>query len=458
MTEQIKTTLKDSPRARWTAMFLVSFAMFTGYLFTEIISPLKTIIEKSSLGWNSTDYGTVVSAYGWFNVFLVMLIIVGVLLDKFGIRFSSISSALIMVIGAGIKYYAFVGHFAPGSKIMGLDSSVFFACMGYALFGVGVEYAGITASKAIVKWFKGKEMALAMGMQVAIARLGSFVPLFFGAKIASMFNVATPVLFGFLFLNIGLITFISYNIMDKKLDTQLAAESDGSDEDNFKFSDLKVIFMNRGFWYIAALCVLFYSAVFPFYKYGPDLMVNKFGVSENWAGVIPSLVPFGTIFLTPLFGSIYDKKGKGASIMILGSFILVVVHIIYFLPFVTSIWIAVLNAILLGIGFSLVPSAMWPSVPKIIPEKQLGTAFATIFWVQNWGLMGIPFAVGVVLDKLNPGVAEAIKAGESVKYDYTNTWLIFIGLTLLAVVFAFLLKAEDKKKGYGLQLPNIKQT
>ncbi|MEN8222107.1 MAG: MFS transporter [Acidobacteriota bacterium] len=458
MTEQIKKTLRDSSRARWTAMFLVSFAMFTGYLFTEIISPLKTIIEKSSLGWNSTDYGTVVSAYGWFNVFLAMLIIVGILLDKLGIRFSSISSALIMVTGAGIKYYAFVGHFAPGSKIFGLDSSVFYASLGFALFGVGVEYAGITASKAIVKWFKGKEMALAMGMQVAIARLGSFVPLFFGAKIAKMFNVSTPVLFGFLFLTIGLITFITYNVMDKKLDTQLAAENNKSDEDQFKFSDLKVIFMNRGFWYIAALCVLFYSAVFPFYKYGPDLMVNKFNVSETWAGVIPSLVPFGTIFLTPLFGSIYDKKGKGASIMILGSFILVFVHIIYFLPFITSIWIAVFNAILLGIGFSLVPSAMWPSVPKIIPEKQLGTAFATIFWVQNWGLMGIPFAVGVVLDKLNPGVAKALAAGEAVKYNYTKTWLIFIALTLLAVVFAFLLKAEDKKKGYGLELPNIKQT
>jgi len=457
MTEQIKKSLKDSPRTRWTAMFLVSFAMFAGYLFTEIISPLKSIIEKSSIGWSSTDYGIVVSAYGWFNVFLAMLIIVGFLLDKFGIRFSSITAGFTMVLGAGVKYYAFVGNFAPDSTIFGLDSRVMVASFGYALFGVGVEYAGITASKAIVKWFKGKEMALAMGMQVAIARLGSFVPLAFGAKIASSFNVSTPILFGFLFLIIGLISFFSYNMLDKKLDLELNESSKPEDEeDKFKLSDLKVIIYNRGFWYIAILCVLFYSSVFPFYKYGPDLMVNKFGVSENWAGLIPSLVPFGTIFLTPLFGSIYDKKGKGASIMILGSFILVIVHVIYFLPFITSIWVAVLNAILLGIGFSLVPSAMWPSVPKIIPEKQLGSAFAIIFWVQNWGLMGIPFAVGVVLDALNPGVAAAKAAGEAVNYDYTKTWLIFIGLTLLAVVFAFLLKSEDKKKGYGLQLPNVK--
>jgi len=434
---------------------LVSFACFTGYLFSEIISPLKTIIEKSSIGWSSTEFGVVVSAYGWFNVFLVMLIIVGILLDKFGIRFSAITSATTMLVGAGIKYYAFIGNFAPDEKILGIDIRVFFAAFGYALCGVGIEYAGITASNAIVKWFQGREMALAFGLSTAIARLGSFVPLFFGAKIAKIFNVPTTVLFGFLFLIIGFITFIAYNVMDKKLDSQIALESD-SEEDKFKFRDLKVIFLNRGFWYITALCVSFYSAVFPFYKYGPDLMVNKFNVSETWAGVIPSLVPFGTIFLTPLFGSIYDKKGKGASMMILGSFILVIVHVIYFLPFITSIWIAAFNAILLGIGFSLVPSAMWPSVPKIIPERQLGTAFATIFWVQNWGLLGIPFALGVVLDKLNPGVAEAISAGEAVKYNYSKTWLIFISLTVLAVVFAFLLKAEDKKKGYGLQMPNIK--
>lgn len=454
MNEQIQKTLKDSSKVRWAALFLVSFACFTGYLFTEIISPLKTIIEKSSLGWSSTEFGVVVSAYGWFNVFLAMLIIVGILLDKFGIRFSAVASALTMIVGAGIKYYAFAGDFAPDAKIIGLDIRVFYAAFGYALFGVGVEYAGITATKAIVKWFKGKEMALALGLSTAISRLGSFVPLFFGAKIAKIFNVPTTILFGFLLLIIGLITFIAYNVMDKKLDFQMALESDSA-EDKFKFSELKVIFLNRAFWYITALCVLFYSAVFPFYKYGPDLMVNKFNVSETWAGVIPSLVPFGTIFLTPLFGSIYDKKGKGASIMILGSFILVIVHVIYFLPFITSVWIAAVNALLLGIGFSLVPSAMWPSVPKIIPEKQLGTAYATIFWVQNWGLMGIPFAIGVILDKLNPGAAEAISSGAAVKYNYSETWLIFIGLAVLAVVFAFLLKVEDKKKGYGLEMPNI---
>jgi len=385
-----------------------------------------------------------------------------------------------MVAGASLKYYAFVGTFGPDATIFGLKTQIFLASFGYALFGVGVEYAGITVSKALVKWFKGKEMATAMGMQVAIARLGSFAPLAFGAWFAKTISIPATVLMGLLFLIIGFFTFLVYNVMDRKLDAQDQEHATLSEEDEFKIRDLGVIISNRGFWYIAILCVLFYSAVFPFYKYGPDLMVNKFGVSERWAGLIPSLVPFGTIFLTPLFGSIYDKKGKGASIMILGSLMLIFVHLIYYLPFITSVWIAVANAIILGIAFSLVPSAMWPSVPKIIPEKQLGSAYALIFWIQNWGLMGIPFIIGIVLEKTNPTISPMIAqyktdlagqglgsaeiadrilelkaAGTIPAYDYELTWLIFIGLTLLSLGVAFLLKMEDKKKNYGLEQPNI---
>lgn len=478
MTE-VRKTLRDSKAARWGALVILSFTMFAGYMFTEIISPIKPLLE-STYGWTSSDFGTVVSAYGWFNVFFVALIIVGIILDKFGIRFSTLSSAGIMVAGALIKYYAFAGTFEPGVTLFGLELRVFYASIGYALFGVGVEFAGITVSKSIVKWFKGKEMALAMGMQVAIARLGSFVPLAFGAKIAKSYDIPTYILMGVVFLIIGLISFFLYNTMDKKLDKQEAEGREDEPSDEFKFSDLSVIFTNKAFWYIAMLCVLFYGAVFPFYKFGPDLMVNKFGVPDDWAGLIPSLVPFGTIFLTPFFGGLYDKKGKGASIMILGAVMLIVVHLIYYLPFITNIYVAIANAILLGIAFSLVPSAMWPSVPKIIPEKQLGSAYATIFYIQNWGLMGIPFFVGKVLDATNPKVVQAIQdlnakytsmgltpdeiqlkvtalkeAGEFPLYDYQQTWLIYVGLTFLALIFAFLLKAEDKKKGYGLQLPNI---
>ncbi len=455
--EQVKTLLRDSKKARWTALVILSFTMFAGYLFNEIISPLKPIMDASGqYGWDGSDFGMFFSAYGWFNVFFFMLLIVGYLLDKLGIRFSTISSALIMIVGAGIKYYAFKTDMG-GAEILGFDARLMVACIGFALFGVGVEFAGITVSKAVVKWFKGKEMALAMGMQVAIARLGSAVPLLFGAYFADLTSVPTTVLMGVLFLIIGFMGFLVYNVMDAKLDKQdKDAAGDNQPEEGFNLSDIKLIISNRGFWLIAILCVLFYSAVFPFYKYGPDLMVNKFGVSDKWAGLIPSIVPFGTIFLTPFFGGLYDKKGKGASIMILGALLLVFVHFIYWLPGITNMYLAFANAIILGIAFSLVPSAMWPSVPKIIPEKQIGSAFAIIFWIQNFGLWGIPLLIGIVLEKTNPGVAEKISAGQDVTYNYQTTWLIFIGLTLLAVIVAFMLKAEDKKKGYGLELPNIK--
>ncbi len=452
---EVKKTLRDSKSTRWLMLVILSFTMFAGYLFTEIISPLKPILERV-YEWNSSDYGMVTSAYGWFNVFFVMLLIVGILLDKFGIRFSTLTSVLVMIIGGSIKYAAFKGILPTEGEILGLNSQVFFVAIGYAMFGVGVEYAGITVSKAVVKWFKGKELALAMGMQVAIARLGSFAPLAFGAKIANTYDVPTYIFIGVVFLIIGLLGFLYYNMKDKQLDLQIKL-NDSSEEDKFRFRDLGVIIGNRGFWYIALLCVLFYSAVFPFYKYGPDLMVNKFGISENWAGLLPSLVPFGTMLLTPFFGNLYDKKGKGASIMVLGALLLILVHVIFYLPFITSIVAAFFNVLILGVAFSLVPSAMWPSVPKIIPEKQLGSAYALIFWIQNFGLWGIPLLVGVVLDKTNPGVVAAKAAGESVNYDYSTTWIIFIVLAVLALIVSLLLKAEDKRKGYGLELPNINE-
>ena len=457
----IKATLRDSRTARWTALVIVSFTMFAAYIFTDIISPMKPILERT-YGWDSTDFGIVTSAYGIFNVFFFMLILVGIFLDKFGIRFSTITSALVMIIGAGIKYIAFKGGFSTTHEmnILGIwliKDQVFFAALGYAIFGVGCEYAGITVSKSIAKWFKGKEMALAMGMQVAIARIGSFVPLAFGAKLANTYDVPTTILFVVIALVIGLVAFFYYNLMDKKLETQMDENPDKEPEEPFLFSDLLVIVKNRAFWLLAVLCVLFYGAVFPFYKYGPDLMVNKFGVSEDWAGFLPSLVPFGTMLLTPFFGGLYDKKGKGASIMILGAFLLVIVHTIFMLPFVTSVIAVFFNVLLLGVAFSLVPSAMWPSVTKIIPEKQLGSAYAMIFWVQNIGLWGIPLLVGIVLDKTNPGVAAAKKAGENITYDYTTTWGIFVALTIVALGISFWLKAEDKRKGYGLELPNIQE-
>jgi predicted MFS family arabinose efflux permease len=463
--ETIRKTLRDSKTARWVALGVVAFTMLCGYYLTDVMAPLKGMLEEQ-LMWNSSQYGFFTSAYGWFNVFLFMLIIGGIILDKMGVRFSGMMAAIIMVIGAAIKYWAVSTHSLDGQTwhILWFDmkAQVFMAALGFAIFGVGVEVAGITVSKIIVKWFKGKEMALAMGLEMATARLGTTIALGTSLPIARYFGqVSAPILLCLIMLCIGLIAFFIYTFMDKKFDAEQATYNKEnaveSEDESFHLKDILYIITSRGWWYIAILCVLFYSAVFPFLKYAQDLMVNKFGVEEELAGAIPAWLPFGTILLTPLFGNVYDRKGKGASIMMIGAALLVFVHLMFSIPALNHWLIAIFLVVILGIGFSLVPSAMWPSVPKIIPEKQLGTAYAMIFWVQNWGLMGVPALIGWVLDKycINGQIE---KNGVMVNtYDYTIPMLIFMSFGLAAILFAVLLKAEDKRKGFGLELPNIKK-
>lgn len=458
MTEIIRKTLRESKTARWTALAVVAFTMLCGYYLADVMAPLKPLLE-SQKGWSSTEYGFFTSAYGWFNVFLLMLILGGIILDKMGVRFTGMMATIIMVIGTAVKYWAISTTSLDGVMLFGWKAQVMVAALGYATFGVGVEIAGITVSKIIVKWFKGKEMALAMGLEMATARMGTALALSTSAPIAeAMHDVSVPILICLIMLCIGLISFVLYTFMDKKLDASIAADNEGravEPEEEFKLADIRVIFTNKGWWYIAILCVLFYSAVFPFLKYASDLMVNKFGVKESLAGLIPSLLPFGTMILTPTFGNLYDRKGKGATIMILGACLLILVHTLFAIPFLSNYLVAIVLIIVLGIGFSLVPSAMWPSVPKIIPEKQLGTAYAMIFWVQNWGLMGVPALIGWVLDKYCITGTKVVEGVTVNQYNYTLPMMIFAGLGVLALIFAFLLKAEDKKKGYGLEMPNI---
>ncbi|MEI6575049.1 MAG: MFS transporter [Bacteroidota bacterium] len=460
MTETLRRTLRDSKAARWTALLIVAFTMFAGYYLADVMAPLKGLLENE-LHWNSTEYGFFTSAYGWFNVFLFFLIIGGIILDKMGVRFTGMMSAVVMVVGTAIKYWAVSTHALDNQVLLGWKAQVMVAAIGYAIFAVGVEVAGITVSKIIVKWFKGHEMALAMGMQLSIARLGTALAISTSLPIALAFHhVAAPVLICLIMLCIGLIAFFIYTFEDKKLDASVAADNAGRDvepEEEFKMGDILEIVKNRGWWYIAILCVLFYSAVFPFLKYATDLMVNKFGVSPYWAGAIPGLLPFGTILLTPVFGGIYDKKGKGATIMIIGAVLIILVHLLFSVAIFNSYFVAIALILILGVGFSLVPSAMWPSVPKIIPERQLGTAYALIFWVQNWGLMGVPLLIGWVLDKYCVTGTVMIDGQLSTTYNYTIPMLIFTSFGVLALVFAFLLKAEDRKKGYGLEQPNIKK-
>ena len=459
MVDKIQKSMRDSAVVRWSALIIVSITMLFGYFLTDIMAPLKGLLE-GQIGWSSDEFGTFNSAYGWFNVFFFMLIIGGIILDKIGVSLTGLMSAIVMVVGAAIKYWAVSTHSLDGQTIWGINSQVMAASIGFAIFAVGIEVAGITVSKIIYKWFKGKELALSMGLQMAMARIGTAAALSASVPIAratGIIDVSRPVLVGLIGVCIGLIVFLVYMVMDKKLDESEGRTSTSvvAPEDQFKMKDILNIITNRGWWYIAILCVLFYSAVFPFLKFGADLMVNKFGVDESLAGTIPALLPFGNILLTPIFGSIYDKKGKGATIMIIGSILLIIVHSLFAVPFLTNWVTAVVLVLILGVGFSLVPSAMWPSVTKIIPERQLGTAYALIFWVQNWGLMGVPKLIGWVLDKYCV-TGQTVRDGLTVNtYDYTIPMMIFTGFGILALVFAFLLKAEDKKKGYGLELPNI---
>ena len=463
MTEMIRKSLRDSKTARWVALGVVAFTMLTGYYLTDVIAPLKGLLE-GKLGWDSSDFGFFNSAYGWFNVFLLMLIIGGIILDKMGVRFTGLMAAIIMVSGTMLKYWAVSTTSLDGQiwHILWFDvkAQVFMAALGFAIFAVGVEVAGITVSKIIVKWFKGKELALAMGLEMATARLGTALALSTSVPIARAFGVidiSRPILVCLIMLCIGLISFIIYIFMDKKLEeSDNLSDVPASDEEAFRIMDIFKIVTNKGWWYIAILCVLFYSAVFPFLKYASDLMVNKFGVDESLSGSIPGLLPFGTILLTPFFGSLYDRKGKGATIMIIGSILLILVHALFSIPFLNNWIFSIVLIMVLGVGFSLVPSAMWPSVPKIIPENQLGTAYALIFWVQNWGLMGVPALIGWVLEKYCI-TGQVVRDGLTVNtYNYTLPMMIFTGFGVLALVFAILLKIEDKKKGYGLELPNIK--
>jgi nitrate/nitrite transporter NarK len=464
--QELKQSLCDSKSARWIMLGLVSFTMICMYYLTDAMAPLQERLQ-GALSWSASDYGFFTSGYGWFNVFLLMLVFSGMILDKLGVRFTGVLSIVIMLIGALIKYWGISGNvegmyelsifswqvIAPSAK------SAVVAGFGFAIFGVGSEMFGIAANKAVVRWFRGKEMALAIGLNTSTGRIGTALAMFTPIPLVKLTgNLSAPVLLSIFLLLLGLLVFILFIFMDRKLDQEEANAGMPADEE-FKFSDILEIAKNRAFWYITALCVLFYSAVFPFIKYATNMIVQKFEISDTFAGYIPALLPFGALLLTPVFGSLFDKKGKGATIMIVGSILLVCVHLLFSIPSLNSLPVAIGLVILLGIAFSMVPAAMWPSIAKIIPESKLGTAYAMTFWVQNWGLMGVPLLIGIVLDKycITGTINKMVDGKEQIitQYNYMIPMLIFAFFGFLAIGFALLLKAEDRKKGYGLEKPNI---
>ncbi len=455
VTQKIQTKLNDSPVARWGAMLIVSFTMMCGYFITDVMAPLEEILTQTvaegGLGWTSNEYGFFSGAYGFINVFLLMLFFGGIILDKCGIRFTGTASSALMLVGTIIKWYAIDNTFGD-AVIFGYPMQVAVAALGFAIFGLGAEITGITVTKVIAKWFTGHELALAMGLQVAMARIGTAAALACSLPIANAVGKpSAPILLGAALLCVGFISYLVYCVMDRKLDASLATSTDSEPEEGFRFADLKVIFTNTGFWLIAILCVLFYSGVFPFLKFATKLMIHKYEVEPELAGLIPAMLPFGTILLTPIFGRLYDRVGKGATLMIIGSAMLTLVHILFALPVLNVWWFAIIIMIILGVAFSLVPSAMWPSVPKIIPMKQLGSAYAIIFYIQNIGLSMVPIFIGSVIQDYSTITA----ADGTVTYDYTIPMAIFTLFGFVAIATALLLKQADAKHGYGLEKKNM---
>lgn len=453
MTEILRKKLSDSKAARWTVLALVAFTMFCAYFITDVMAPLMEELGKE-FNWSASDFGIFNFSYMWINVFFFMLIIGGIVLDKIGVRMTGVLSCATMLIGCFIKYYAVANPDQFLGTTLGLKTQLLVACIGYAIFAMGLEMAGITVTKTIARWFKGHEMALAMGLQVAVARIGTALALSAALPLAKHFNsLSTPILLGLVGLSIGLVSYLVFCVMDKKLEKSLGeADKEESEEDAFNAKNILLVIKNKGFWLLAFMCVLFYSAVYPFLKYAVPLMTNKYNVEPEFAGSIPAMLPIGAIFLTPLFGGIFDKLGKGVTLMMIGALLLTVVHFFFSLPLLNIWWFATILMIFLGIAFSLVPSAMWPSVPKIIPQNQLGTAYGLIFWVQNIGLGGVPLLIGWVLNKY---CIVGKSAEGATLYDFQLPMIIFTCFGILAFFVALLLKAEDKKKGYGLEKPNI---
>ena len=457
MVEKIQQTLRDSMVARWTVLVLVASMMFFAYMFVDILSPLASLLNDT-LAWDQGVFGTYAAGEYLLNVF-GFLIIAGIILDKMGVRFTGLLSASLMVIGAAIKYWGI--SWADANTVEWLNAwwpsmpgSAKLAMLGFMIFGCGCEMAGTTVSKILAKWFKGKEMALAMGLEMAIARLGVFAAMWLSPMISEKFavdgtnSVVAPLLFSAALLVVGLLNFFVFTIMDKTLDRQelndqMVNDQMVNDADEFHVSDLKQIFTSKMFWIVALLCVLYYSAIFPFQRFATNFLEETLQISNAEAAGLFKWFPILAMVLTPFLGAFIDYKGKGASMMLLGAIIMIACHCVFafVLPAYPSKTLALVTILVLGVSFSLVPASMWPSVPKIIDEKVLGSAYCLIFWVQNIGLCLVPLLIG----KLRVATD-----------GYLVPMIVFASFGVLAFLLSLALKVEDKKKNYGLELPNKK--
>lgn len=462
---------------RWSVLIIVAFAMMMGYVFWDIVSPLSTTLkaplEEGGMAWTASEYGFYAGSYSIFNIFLLMLFLGGIILDKCGIRFTGLLATGMMLAGAAVNWFA-LRYVVPTTYVEmpvtlfglipeHLKTQVLVSALGFGMFGVGCDITGITVSKVVTKWFTGHELASAMGIQVAMARLGTASAISLSPVIAQSFGLSAPLLVGTLLLLAGFLMFGVYTFMDKEkevetlrgLDVETLRGSEVEKVENVKKVEespslmkayVSTLLTNRGFWLIAILCVLFYTSLRPFLKFATDVLVNKYGLDPVTAGWIVSLLPYGTIVLTPLFGSIYDRIGRGATLMLTGCALVFVCHVVLALPIVNTTWVAALMMVLLGVAFSLVPSAMWPSVPKLVPLKVLGTSYSIIYYIQNIGLMLMPMLVGNIIDDYTSADGHV---------DFTVPMSVFAVFALAATLVAALLLYMDKRMGYGLEKANI---
>ena len=448
--EKIKKALNESAAFRWGILILVGFILSTNYYFYDAFSTLKDML-KAEFGFDNTDYGLFVSFYSIPNTFLLMAVIGGIILDKIGIRRTGFGFIFFMAFGGLLTAYGASDYYGEGGLGYGLMQSFLpkyspelkMMLLGRFFFGLGAETSIVVVSKILVKWFKGRDLALAFGLKVGFGRLGTFAALQISPVVANEgANLSTAIWLAAILTLTGLLAFVIYMLFDAKLDKQLNVEEEKIEtKEKFKLGDVFGLLSNRAYLYIALLCVTFYSAVFPFMAYAPDFFADKFGFTDVQSGRITSLLPLGTLAFTPLFGFLIDRYGKSATAMIFGSILLLTVHLSFgmtnILPYAPMV--------LLGIAFSLVPASMWPGMVKLVPDKQIGTAYGLMYSIQNLGLWGFPLIAGILLDKTNPGNPEVA--------DYTAPIFMFAGLGLLGLFFALLLKYEDKKKHFGVELP-----
>ncbi len=455
--EQIKKKINESSGLRWGILILTGFILSTNYYFYDAFSTLKDLL-KTEFNFTNTDYGLFASFYAVPNTFLLMAVIGGIILDKLGIRRTGFSFVFFMAFGAVLTAYGAsdtYGNGGPGYGLMnsflpGYSPELKMMLLGRFFYGLGAETSIVVVSKILVKWFKGKDLALAFGLKVGFGRLGTFAALQISPAVANDGeNLTGAVWLAAILVCTGLLAFIVYMLFDAKKDKQIA-EIDKKvqaveETDKFSIRDIWAIISNPAYLFIALLCVTFYSAVFPFLQFAPDFISDKFGYTSTKSGEIVSLLPLATLIFTPLFGFLIDRKGKAATAMIFGSIALLIVHLTFGLTTLTP----EIPMIFLGIAFSLVPAAMWPSMVKLVKEKQIGTAYGLMYSIQNLGLFAFPILAGVILDWQNPG--------NPTKSDYSYTILMFAFLSLLGVIFAVMLKVLDKKRGFGVELPLNKQ-